>query len=183
VAKKKSLSKSNEAENTDLLNHSKPDYDLAAKLKALAFLDASQRELDGVLVPQFLENSRELGIPESTLRFWWKKRMEIYRLSEASLTKLPEAVAVRLAFGMLKILDLMDERIENGHIATRDLIQYFKESASKFRLLTGGSTENFAHLHYIQPIPPVDRGQDVRKEGEKEIEVKPGRDMRDPEGD
>ncbi|MDY0174938.1 MAG: hypothetical protein RBR62_07085, partial [Bacteroidales bacterium] len=111
MAKKKSLSKSNEAENTDLLNRSKPDYDLAAKLKALAFLDASQRELDGVLVPQFLENSRELGIPESTLRFWWKKRMEIYRLSEASLTKLPEAVAVRLAFGMLKILDLMDERI------------------------------------------------------------------------
>ncbi len=106
-------------------------WGLDRKLIALSFLDSTQREHDGRMIPKYLEVSREMDIPESTLRHWWLKRDEIKRLADTTIAEYPKATAVRLAGHMNMILEELERRGYKD-VSARDLGTFFDKFASKF---------------------------------------------------
>ena len=132
------------------------DYAIGDKILALGFLDSTQREFNGEMVPEYSKTSQLLIIPESTLRNWWKQQASIYTLGQLALRELPNALSIKLIGSAFKVIAALEKKGYNT-MGARDLNSLLNTYITKFRLLSGGSTANVAHAMLPSPIPH--RGQ------------------------
>lgn len=133
-------------------------YRIDFKILAIHFLDASQRDLGGVMIPQYSLVGRMLGVDEINCRKWWSNKDEILR-QESMLTDHVESM-LRVKFNMVLIraaTELENRLIDQGksdNMSNRDLINLIDRITNKSRLLSNKSTENVeTHHKFITPIP------------------------------
>jgi hypothetical protein len=121
------------------------------KFVAISFLDAFQREYDGVMTPNYSAVSKITNCPESTLRNWWSQKDAILRLHRTYLDALPKLVALRIGQECLNIVEVIAKR---GYkkMSIRDLTALFSQYTQKFRLLTGQSTSNIDVHNDYNPV-------------------------------
>ncbi len=125
-------------------------YTIDEKLLAIAFLDASQREFDGVMVPTYSKISDLLGIPESNLRYYYQHKDIIEQQASVILNDLPRSVAMKISIELLHLIHSLEGTYDD--MSNRDKIQLLNTYITKMRLLIGKSTENVA-VNY-NPIAP-----------------------------
>ena len=157
--KNKEISIINENDKLILFKATKDKKKLSIeeKLVIIELLRCSQRELNGVLVPQFARWESLLDISRENLRYWWRKRDEIEQQAEVMITHIPRAVGIRFNLMMFMLTDSLLKKLKNeddpfDDMSNRDKINLLRTLVPYSRLLVGKSTENIA-VKYEPVIP------------------------------
>ena len=125
-------------------------YTIDEKLLAIAFLESTQREFDGVMTPQYSQVSELLGMPPTNLKYYWKNKTIIEQQAKVILDDLPRSVAMKISIELLHLIHSLEGTYDD--MSNRDKIQLLNTYITKMRLLIGKSTENVA-VNY-NPIAP-----------------------------
>ena len=129
-------------------------YTIDEKLLAIGILDASRRDFNGVLTPEYSTIGAMLNIAESVLRKWYKDRDLIESQVASVIAYMPKSIVFTLVIEIRKIINELASRVPD--MATRDLVNYFAQCVTKMRLLEGKSTANTAiNVSYVPPSAPA----------------------------
>ena len=130
-------------------------YTVDEKLLSISLLEASRRDMDGILTPEYHKMESLLNVPYSTLRNWWKDKDRILKQSEAIVNHIAEAVAVKISIELVHLINSISGTYDS--MENRDKINLLNSYITKLRLLQGRSTSNIAVKHdYIPPIASPD---------------------------
>ena len=117
------------------------------------FLEVFQREnANGDIIPKYAWVSRMVGVPESTLRDWWKRRESIQAQHSALMDKGMQYISSSMMVELIKMmqsLSVLDYRDMMGDSRDmKNLISLLNTMINKVRLLTNLSTNNVEHKHH-----------------------------------
>ena len=128
-------------------------YRVDEKQFALMFLEVFQREnANGDIIPKYAWVSRMVGVPESTLRDWWKRRESIQAQHSALMDKGMQYISSSMMVELIKmmqslsVLDYSDMMGDSRDM--KNLISLLNTMINKVRLLTNLSTNNVEHKHH-----------------------------------
>ncbi len=128
-------------------------YRVDEKQFALMFLEVFQKEnLDGKIIPKYAWVSRMVGVPEGTLRGWWKSKASIQAQHSALMDKGMQYIASSMMVELIKMmqslstLDYRDLMADSRDM--KNMISLLNTMVNKVRLLTNLSTNNVEHKHH-----------------------------------
>jgi hypothetical protein len=126
-------------------------YSAADKVLGLLFLETTiNSQMDGE-VPHFKKVAEITNIPRTTLNDWWKKKETILKLAGSAADNMPMIAVQAMSCEIPRIIAAI-ARKDYNKMSTRDLTSLLTQYIRNTRLLSGQSTGNNAHVHYISPV-------------------------------
>lgn len=128
-------------------------YRVDEKQFALMFLEVFQREADtGVIKPKYSWVSRMIGVPETTLRRWWKNKESIKAQHSALMDKGMQYIASSMMVELIKMMQSLStinySDLMGNSKDMKNMISLLNTMVNKVRLLTNLSTNNIEHKHH-----------------------------------
>ena len=121
-------------------------YRLDDKILAIMFLEAFQKDIDGVMTPKFSMVASLLSFPKQTLHDWWKSREDIVSQKSTIVAKGFEYTQVKLMLELMRMTESLSRK-NYDDMKDKDLINLLNTIINKVRLLGNLSTSNVEHLH------------------------------------
>ncbi len=136
-----------------LLIPGKGGYTINDKVLAVMYLEVIQDidPKDGEMKPRYTHVERYLGVPEATLRQWWKKRQIIESDGEQFLVTVEHYLKLEVAREIIDTLRVLKGANKTKLVASaagfKSLADWFNMLIRSSRLLQNRSTANVEHQH------------------------------------
>ena len=159
----KSLDNPLPPDTSSLLKPINGKYRIDQQHFALMFLEVFQKEdaISGDLKPMYKNVSDMLDIPETTLKFWWKKKDELMAQQSTMMMQGMEYISTNFMVELIRMTQALStvdyaEMLTGDSSDMKNFITLLNTLVNKLRLLSNQSTTNVAHEHRVQMVVPED---------------------------
>ena len=129
-------------------------YNPQQVITAITILMGDLKERNGIETPRYAHYSRLLNIPSQTLRQWYISKEDIFKTHESAAKGIILSVQLQLVASLPKIINKLNESLDNNDMKDSDKINYLNNAVNKLRLLSNQSTSNVeVNVNQFEPIP------------------------------